>query len=152
MFNILTRLSHSNTATPTFLNIPQEIYPALEPYQISFTSSNDIDISFKSPNRASPIASHIDICLPDICHIQDLLKILCPFPPHLYTIMQYLTINFLYPLILCLLTFPHSLYLFPKHLFVTLEIIPKSPFFLQLELPDLQPLSVPGICHMYPYL
>ena len=37
--------------------------------------------------------------------------------------MQYFTINILYHLISCLLTFPHSLYLFPKHHFVTLKII-----------------------------
>ena len=33
------------------------------------------------------------MCLPDICDIQDLLKIVCPSPSHLYAIAQYLATN-----------------------------------------------------------
>ena len=54
-----------------------------------------------------------------------LWEILCP-PPHHNTITQYFNIHIHYHLIPCLLTFLHSLYLFPKHLFVTLEIILQS--------------------------
>ena len=79
-----------------------------------------------SQHRHPPIANYIDICLPDICHIQDLIKILCSSPCHLCSITQYLTINILYHPIPCLLAFPHSLYLIPKHFFVTPEIIPQS--------------------------
>ena len=57
--------------------------------------------------------------------IKDLLKILCSSPSHLYAIGQYFAINILYHLLPCLFTFPHSFYLFPKHLFVTLDVVPQ---------------------------
>ena len=98
---------------------------------------------------ASYNANYIDICLPDF-YIQYLLKILCSSPPHLNTITKYLTVHILYHLITYLLTFSHSLDLFPKHIFFyprnhSLIALPiaSPPFYLQHLLTVLQPLSVP---------
>ena len=80
------------------------------------------------PTPHPPIANYIDICLPDICHIQDLLKVLCTSPSHLYIITQYLSINILCHLINCLLTFPHSLYLFSNISLLPSKLFPnRSP-------------------------
>ena len=79
-FNSLT--SHSNTSIPPFFKSSN---PGALPDLISFTASlistSDIALPFKSfKPQYLPIANYIDICLPDICRIQYLLKILVPSP------------------------------------------------------------------------
>ena len=106
------------------------LYKKWKEYNEIQLTKNKMDLNIRKMTNHPPypesITNYIDICLPDICDIQDLLKILCKSPSHLYAIAQYLATNILYHLLPCLFNFPHSLYLFPKHVFVTLEIIPKS--------------------------
>ena len=75
-----------------------------------------------------------------MCDIQDLLKILCSSPSHLYAIAQYLAINILYSLTLPI---SKTSFCYPRNHSPIALPIAGPPFFLQFGLPVSQPLSVP---------
>ena len=141
-FNSLT--SHSNTAVPP-LNIQPEIHTALELYKISFHSLPPLlppTILLFDSNLPTPASANCQLhwYLPPWLRQLEPAQNILPISFHFYAITQYLTINILYHLFPCLFTFPHSLYLIPKHFLLPSKnhspiALPISgpPFFLQLD-------------------
>ena len=85
----------------------------------------DITLSFKSPSTCIHQLPNTLIFASLTSATFSTCSNYCPSPPNLNTITPYLPTQILYNLISCLLSFPHSHYLFPKHFLLPSKSFPR---------------------------